>query len=94
MILKLILRETRFDDYEWIHLAQDRGFLLSCGHNKNFGFHKMRKRFWTTVQLLDSQQKFYGMNLNENVFSILNLTFLWLNCTDWADIRNKLFHKN
>jgi hypothetical protein len=28
------LRETRYYNYEWIHLAQDRGFCCFCGHEK------------------------------------------------------------
>jgi hypothetical protein len=59
--------------YIWLRTED---FFRSCGHDKKFGFRKMRKSFLTTVRLLDSQEKFYGMKLNENVFSIFNKTLL------------------
>jgi hypothetical protein len=73
--LKQILTEKSYG-LEWIHLAQFRWVFRSYGHDKNFGFHKTRKTSWTTVRLLDSQDKFYSVMLNVKVFSILNKTLL------------------
>jgi hypothetical protein len=49
----------------YIWLRTDNCFALA-DTIRVLGFGKCGKSFWTTVRLLNSQEKFYGMMLNEN----------------------------